>query len=165
MRLDLREIINIPGSGVSFDYEPDLTDAVNGSVVGVKPPVSAVGSIRNIAGVLTFSAEVDAVLMCSCARCLKDFEYPLHMTLETTLKESETDEEDPDFFPLEGDSVDADKIITTEFILNMDQRFLCSEDCKGLCEKCGADFNEGPCACRMDTDPRLAALGRLLENE
>ncbi len=164
MRLDLREIINIPGSGVSFDYEPDLTEALDGSVASIKIPVKAAGSIRNIAGVLTFSADVDAVLMCTCARCLKDFEYPFHLTIETILKESEKAEDDPDMFVLNGDFADVDEIIATEFILNMDQRFLCSEDCMGLCEKCGADLNAGPCACKLDTDPRLAALGRLLEN-
>lgn len=165
MRLDLREIISVPGSGVTFDYEPDLTEALNDSLVGVKVPVKAVGSIRNIAGVLSFNAEVDAVLVCSCARCLKDFEYPVHLSIETALKESEDDEDESDVFFLEGDFIDADEIITTEFILNMDQRFLCSEDCRGLCEKCGADLNAGPCACKREADPRLAALGRLLENE
>jgi uncharacterized protein len=165
MRLDLREIINIPGSGVSFDYEPDLSEAVDGSVIGIKQPARAVGSIRNIAGVLNFSADVDAVLMCTCARCLKDFEYPVHLTIATLLKESAKDEEDPDVFMLEGDFIDVDEIITTEFILNMDQRFLCREDCKGLCEKCGVNLNEGPCACKLDTDPRLAVLGQLLGND
>ncbi len=165
MRLDLREIINIPGSGVSFDYEPDLSDALKGTAADIKPPARAAGSVRNIAGVLKFDAEVNAFLMCSCARCLNTFEYPVHLTIATTLKESDEDEEDPDMFSLEGDFIDVDEIITTEFILNMDQRFLCREDCKGLCERCGANLNEGPCKCKLDTDPRLAALGQLLENE
>ena len=60
---------------------------------------------------------------------------------------------------------DVDEIIVTDFILNMDQRFLCSQDCKGLCEKCGADLNNGPCSCKLNTDPRFAVLGQLLENK
>ena len=24
----------------------------------------------------------------------------------------------------------------------------CREDCEGLCPRCGADLNDGPCACR-----------------
>jgi uncharacterized protein len=165
MRLDLREIINIPGSGVSFDYEPDLSNTSYGSVKGVKSPSRAAGSIRNSAGVLRFDADVDAVLLCTCARCLKDFEYPVSLRIQTMLTESEQDEEDPDVFLLEGDFADVDDIIVTDFILNLDQRFLCSEDCKGLCEKCGADLNNGPCSCKLNTDPRLAVLGQLLENE
>lgn len=31
---------------------------------------------------------------------------------------------------------------------------LCDEDCKGLCPRCGADLNEGPCSCgNNDIDP------------
>ena len=46
----------------------------------------------------------------------------------------------------------------------MDSRFLCREDCKGLCPKCGKDLNDGPCKCGEDQDPRLAVLAQLLEN-
>ena len=28
---------------------------------------------------------------------------------------------------------------------------LCREDCAGLCPKCGADLNAGPCPCRTAT--------------
>ena len=42
---------------------------------------------------------------------------------------------------------------------------LCSEDCKGLCPRCGADLNLGPCSCKKETDPRLAVLAKLLENK
>jgi uncharacterized protein len=164
MRLDLRDIINIPGAKIGFDYEPELPDAVGGSVNGIKN-ARASGSVRNSAGVLLFSAGVDAELECTCARCLKDFSRPVHLTVETTLSEGEQNTDDPDKFLLQGDYVDVDEIITTDFVLNMEQSYLCREDCKGLCEKCGADLNEGPCACRHETDPRLAALGQLLGDD
>ena len=163
MRLDLREIINIPGTGISFDYEPDLSDAGDGALRGVKN-ARAAGSIRNSAGVLLFSAALDAVLECTCARCLKDFERPVHLDMEATLTEKAQDEEDPEKFLLQGDFVDVDEIIATDFVLALDQRFLCGEDCKGLCEDCGADLNAGPCACKRNIDPRLAALGQLLDD-
>ena len=30
------------------------------------------------------------------------------------------------------------------------------------CPKCGADLNIGPCQCKPETDPRWAALSKLL---
>ncbi len=40
----------------------------------------------------------------------------------------------------------------------------CRPDCRGLCARCGADLNTGPCACGDDaTDPRWAALEALRE--
>lgn len=74
-------------------------------------------------------------------------------------------EDNPDIFLLEGDYIDVDEVTVTAFVLNMEQRFLCSEDCKGLCDKCGKNLNEGPCDCKAETDPRLAVLGQLLEKE
>jgi hypothetical protein len=56
MRLDLRDIINIPGTGVAFDYEPDLSESGYGSVKNVRD-TRASGRIRNSAGVLLFSAD------------------------------------------------------------------------------------------------------------
>ena len=57
---------------------------------------------------------------------------------------------------------DLDEILTTAVVLNMDSKLLCSEDCKGLCPKCGADLNLGPCGCKPETDPRLAVLQQFL---
>ena len=162
MFLDLREIIGVPGGKVTFDYEPDLSDAADGSVVMIKKPSRAAGNVTNTAGVLTFSAIADATCICVCAKCLKEFEYPVHQQINALLTEDGEDGGNPDGYFLQGDKIDADEIILTEFILDMDQRLLCREDCAGLCEKCGADLNEGQCSCEDDVDPRLAILGQLL---
>ena len=38
-------------------------------------------------------------------------------------------------------------------------KLLCAPGCRGLCTRCGADLNRGPCGCRETVgDPRLAAL-------
>ena len=65
---------------------------------------------------------------------------------------------------LEDGEVDVGDLARTAFILGMDTKTLCSEDCKGLCPRCGADLNLGPCSCGKEADPRLAVLARLLEN-
>jgi uncharacterized protein len=44
-------------------------------------------------------------------------------------------------------------------------RVLCREACAGLCPGCGRDLNEEPHLHEAEIDPRLAPLGRLLENE
>jgi len=162
MMLDLREIIGVPGGKVEFDYEPDLSDAVFGPIVQIEEPPRAAGSVVNSAGVLTFSANVDAVFTAVCARCLKEFEYPVHKRLSAYLTEEEIDE--PGRYALCGDKVDVDDIIVTELVLDLEPRLLCREDCAGLCEKCGMDLNEEKCSCKTETDPRLAVLGQLLEN-
>ena len=163
MLLDLREIIGVPGGKVSFEFAPDMTDAASGSVISVTQPWAA-GDVSNRAGVLTFSANVDAVCHCVCARCLKEFQYPVHKLITANLNEG-GEGESPDGYVLQGDKIDAGEIIETEFILDMDEVILCNDDCVGLCEDCGADLNDGPCSCKKKIDPRLAVLGQLLDTD
>ena len=165
MLLDLRGIIGVPGGIVAFDYEPDMSEAAFGSIIRIKLPSRAAGNVVNSASVLTFSANVDVTCVCVCARCLKEFELPVHKRISAYLTEGGEDGGDPDGYFLQGDRVDADEIIITEFVLDMDERLFCREDCAGLCEKCGSDLNAGPCSCEKETDSRLAVLGQLLDNQ
>ena len=164
MLIDLREIIGVPGGRISFDFEPDMSEAASGSVVRIKNPARAAGNVINSAGVLTFSANVDATCVCVCARCLKEFEYPVHKHISANLTEG-GEGENPDGYFLQGDKVDANEIIITEFILDMDDRLFCRDDCAGLCQNCGSDLNNEQCTCEKEIDPRLAVLGQLLDNE
>ena len=66
---------------------------------------------------------------------------------------------------LEDGAVDVGELARTAFILEMDAKTLCSEDCKGLCPGCGVDLNQGSCTCKKEVDPRLAVLARLLEKD
>ena len=165
MLLDLREIIGVPGGRVPFDYEPDMSDAAFGSIVRIKQPSRAAGNVVNSAGVLTFSANVDAVCVCVCARCLTEFEYPVHKQISAYLTEGGEDGGNPDGYFLQGDKVDADEIIATEFELGMDEVILCREGCAGLCARCGHDLNDGTCSCGPEIDDRLLALGQLLYDD
>ena len=162
MLLDLREIVGVPGGKVSFDYEPDMSEAPFGSIIRIKESPRAAGNVINRAGVLTFSANVDAVCICVCARCLKEFEYVAHKRIKAYLTEG-GEGESPDAYLLQGDKVDLNEIIVTEFVLDMDERLFCSENCAGLCQSCGSDLNNGPCSCKKQVDPRLAMLGQLLD--
>ena len=72
---------------------------------------------------------------------------------------------DDDIVLLESDEVDVTELARDAFILDMDTKFLCSEDCKGLCPGCGADLNCESCRCKKAVDPRLAKLAQLLQKD
>ena len=165
MRLHLNEIINVPGSEAPFEYELDISDLSFDGVKSLPDTLSVSGKVRNIAGMLVMTAHVAGDMTCVCARCLAEFERDIDLDIEAVLADELQDEDNPDIFLLDGDYIDLDEVIITYFVLNMDQKFLCSEDCKGLCEKCGKNLNDGPCDCRPDIDPRLAALQQLLYND
>ena len=163
MRLDLRDIIQIPDGTVAFDYEIDLSDCADPPIKEFVGPAKVTGSVRNVAGILTLGAELDADAVFVCDRCLREETRHIHRHIDATLADGAQDSEDPDLFPLYGNDADIDEIVVTAFLLNAEESWLCREDCKGLCPQCGADLNDGPCSCTKEIDPRLAVLGQFLE--
>ena len=165
MLLVLSKIIDCPGASVPFSTEVDLSDLCYGVSYPVTEPVIAEGMVRNTAGVLVMTGSVRTCLHGTCDRCASEFDreidFPIDVVLVTELANEEN--EDEWVFPLEGDSADLDDIVRTVFVLNLDSKLLCSEDCKGLCHRCGKNLNGGPCSCQKELDPRFAALKQLLE--
>ena len=166
MRLDLRNVILVPDAEKSFQCQVDLSDL---EFYGRKPivrPVLAQGSVVNHAGALVLNGTARSELDLVCDRCGKEFSREKVVALDMLLAdELEQEDSEDEIFLLDGNELDLDELVTTAFVLAMDTKNLCSEDCKGLCAKCGADLNLGPCGCRPEVDPRLAALAQLLDKE
>ena len=165
MLLGLSKIIDCPGASVPFATSIDLSDLQFGTCYPVSESVVAEGVVRNTAGVLMMTGSIRTCIHGICDRCATPFdrqmELPLDVVLVTEL--ADEDHEDEWVFPLEGDSADLEDIIRTVFVLNMDSKLLCKEDCKGLCCRCGKNLNEEACTCQKEIDPRLAALKQLLK--
>jgi len=165
MLLGLSKIIDCPGGVVPYETSLDLSQMEFGGSCPLAEPVRAVGRVRNTAGVLVMTGELTTRLHGICDRCAKAFEREMVIPLEAVLVKASEDEdfENPWTFELDGDQADLDDILTTAVVLNMDSKLLCSEDCKGLCSRCGKDLNLGPCDCKKELDPRMAVLQKLLE--
>ncbi len=164
MRLDLREVIHTPDAKKTFQLQVDLSGL---EFYGRKPitrPVLAEGSVSNHAGALVLEGTARSVLDLVCDRCGKAFSREKVVPLDSLVAETLEDEENDDIFLLDDGELDLDEVVTSDFILAMDTKNLCAEDCKGLCPRCGADLNLGPCACRPERDPRWAALSQLLDS-
>ena len=162
MRLNLREIIEVPGASLPFQCELDTQGLDFPSVQKYKSRPKAQGRVFNEAGVLHMEGTLRAEMSCVCDRCGSRFDSVKLTQLDAVIVEEEA-EDHPEFFVLDGDEIDLDEILSTLFILDMDMKFLCREDCKGLCSTCGKNLNLGPCGCRKEIDPRFAVLEQLLD--
>lgn len=165
MLLDVRKIINAPGERIAFQFDMDLSDVDFGGRRPIQNPVVVTGDVRNVAGMLLLSFEASTVLKSVCDRCLKPFDQPKTIRYECMLAEELEDEESDDIILLEDGAVDLGDLARTAFILDMDTKTLCSEDCKGICPGCGVDLNQGTCTCKKEVDPRLAVLAKLLDKD
>jgi len=96
---------------------------------------------------LLVSGTASFQLESTCSRCLK----PVTLTVEAAklcLFYENVPEQEVD---ITGD-------LREELMLSLPDYIRCSEDCKGLCPKCGADLNDGDCGCsEEDDEPEIPA--------
>ena len=165
MLLGLSKIIDCPGASLPFAVSLDLSDLRFGNCYPLTESVDAEGIIRNTAGVLMMTGTIRTTIHGTCDRCANDFDRDMELPIDAVLVTELANEENEDewVFPLEGDSADLEDIVRTIFVLNLDSKLLCKDDCAGLCCRCGKNLNDGPCNCQKELDPRFAALKQLLE--
>ncbi len=174
MKLDLRGLLAGECRTLPFRFQltpPDLYDDPKSSLCGVRfpSPMEVSGDIVNTAGYMRMSLNLSLDYVAECARCLRDvagtFSFDLEKTVASLSQLDGLDEEKRDEFAIVEDGfLDMDEQLLELLEIEFPPRFLCREDCKGLCEKCGKDLNEGACDCtKQEIDPRLAPLGDILK--
>ena len=172
MLIDLKKYFSGEDISQAIDYTVDLSEV---EIDGCKPfvtPVQVKGSIRSFAssgprtsGRPRASPRMRYAYSMPCNRCLTLTRKELCHNISHVIVNKLNDEEDfEDYIVIEGDELDLDELIYSDIILLTPTKFLCKEDCKGLCPTCGKNLNEGDCACaKQQTDPRLEALRQLLQ--
>jgi uncharacterized protein len=111
---------------------------------------------------------VETAIRFRCSRCAKEFSqsfaasFNLSYLPQPKWKENAEIElryEDMEVAYYDGIALDIDLMVLEQIELAMPMKFVCREDCKGLCYRCGADLNEGACLCKNEeADSRLSAL-------
>ncbi len=165
MLFDVKPILHTPGKQLDFQFALDLSDLEFGGRCPISRPVEVTGSVRNSADVLSLEMTARTTLDAVCDRCGKEFLQDKEIAYSCMLAEELQNEDNDEIVLLTDGEVDLGDLARTAFILGMDTKTLCSEDCKGLCPRCGADLNLGPCSCKKEVDPRLAVLAKLLEDK
>lgn len=165
MIINVSDILKNYGGKVIVEGDLDLgkTDFLGEQFVFEKP-LFLKGEIVNNGKALELTASATGEMKVHCARCYKelttDVQFPIH---ETLAQDDGTNSEDEDIVLFSGYTVDLTDITENNFLLNVSGRYLCDEDCKGLCAKCGIDLNLGECNCEdNDIDPRWAGLAEIM---
>ena len=165
MRLNVNKLLHTPEMQEEVRFEMDLSDLDFGGSKPVSRPVVVDCRLENKAGLLLCGMTLTTTLHCICDRCGEAYDADKTTRYDCVLAEARESDESDDIILLDNDEVDVEELARDAFILDMDTKFLCSEDCRGLCPTCGKNLNEGPCGCREDSgDPRMDVLRRLLEN-
>ncbi len=162
MYINIKQLRDGTRSVLPFAFTEDISQIEPTSCA----PIKVTGEIVCRAGVLFLSMDIEGDRELICDRCAKDFSRTSHVSYESVIVESlDNMDEDGDIIVCEEDELDISDLAVSTFILGLDSKNLCSEDCKGLCQICGVNLNEQVCNCKTESiDPRLEILSQLLDD-
>ena len=173
MRIELDKLEKTGGS-FSHLYEPEELVLDEEHVRLTNPPavsarINRSGREVRLRGKISARAEVD------CDRCLKTVAIRVEAEFDVTYvpaedytssEAAELREEDLSLSVFDGEAIDVDELVREQLLLALPARALCSEECKGLCPKCGSDRNLTACGCESrEIDPRWAGLRAVMSDE
>ncbi len=159
-----------------MEYTPDVRQmgplAVRGRadlLVEHRGPREVVADIR-----LRASYEGEFELL--CARCVEpvperllgDFDLIFRPEdVDASQAERSISEEETEIGYYASGGLVLEDVVREQVLLSLPSRTLCEPECKGLCQHCGQNLNQGACGCaEAVADPRwnaLASLGKNLE--
>ncbi len=86
-----------------------------------------------------------------CDRCARQIDRHYDYSFSHILVLSLENEDDDRFIEVHDEKLNLDELVREDILLELPTKFLCREDCKGICPKCGKNLNDGPCGC----DPQV----------
>lgn len=157
------DIRSVREQAVSVDAALPATDPVwqpqdvapDGSVQ-VTGRLSAAGPGR-----FYWHARIRGEVAGECRRCLVDSRAAVEDEGHFIFSEAGgEDGDDPDVFEISATAHELDlrPAVREQWLLAVPGFLECRPDCQGLCPRCGADLNAGPCPCPPATDARWDAL-------
>jgi uncharacterized protein len=165
----------------ALDQFPAMADVLAGKdeFQSFLPEVTGVERVRLLVTIHKSEQEyicygtVEARVRMECSRCLREFGADLQSPTEFIVR-SDNQPPDPkgtpddqDYVYMHGQNLVADpsELVRQALILSVEMKPLCTPECRGLCQTCGANLNDGQCGCRVERiDERWSALRGLRDN-
>lgn len=109
-------------------------------------PVTIDGLLEKGPDTLSFKGELKSRVRHTCGRCLKEVDEKVDLPFDL-------------YYEIKGKTeIDTTDDLREVLILDHPISFLCSEDCRGLCPRCGQNRNEAVCQCEGQNDHPFAKL-------
>ena len=160
------KVSNLTNGRYDFDFEGKVGDLeisepyVGNFITNV--------SLNKFDSQIILDSETGITANLVCDRCAKEFQsviksnFKLVCLFRVNFDESNSTREEVVFLHPDTDKIDLDKDIRDYAILAVPMKKLCSENCKGLCPKCGKNLNNSLCACTDEfIDPRWEVIQKL----
>ena len=165
-------VTDIPAEGLQVDFELE-SESLNARSVADRenhdgreellPPeyVFAQGAKAQVklsleGRTVVVSGRASAGYTTPCARCAepasKKIDVPVNIVLKPFPTRDEDRVEDVQLGFYDGKEIDCDQVVEEFLMLSLPYTVLCSDSCRGLCQRCGANLNEKSCDCTSPED-------------
>lgn len=164
MIIQLENVFRNDGEVLPVSYVMGLSHEKVNEVYSFVSPVEVKGEIRNRTGIVSISVKAMFTYESPCDRCAEIVRREMTVPVEHLLASELNDENNDEYLVVKDMKLDLDELVTEDIFLTLPSKFLCKDDCKGLCSVCGQNLNKGSCSCEKPIDPRLEVLRQLLDN-
>lgn len=159
-------LLDIGDAGVDIDADVSVSSLQPEGVEALPVATVAVqGHLSDLGGDYLFMGHLQGTFDSTCDRCLQaahvPFDVEVAWNFETDPAKSFQDagleiDDDIDLEdsavcrPVHGEAIDLGPHVWEELALAVPWKFLCDDDCLGLCPVCGKNRNADPCSCEAD---------------
>ena len=159
MIIQFLEGYNSINKKIEYEFELDKINYDGESIILLEP-IKVKGNANITSDMLRLNLNIKTKIKLCCSRCLENFSSSIDIEIDEKFTNNKLKEEDNyDIVLIQGDKIDITETIVNNIISTLPIKRLCSENCKGLCQKCGTNLNKSNCNCdNGDVDIRLAKL-------
>ena len=165
MKINIAGVVNCDGAklGIENEYNVGSFEFAGNEYSFVKP-ANVTGEVKNIGSALKIVLCVEGEYTTYCDRCGCEISASIKGEAEESIT-GENVEIDSEMFTIVGHTLDISGAVESLVYSSLPMRSLCSDDCKGLCPKCGTNLNKSECNCDTTRyDPRFAIFRKLAGN-
>lgn len=169
----MRELVRRPGEQRRVSEVFPAPAVLGTDVIGVPEDanVELTASFESVSEGIWVHGTVTAEAVGECSRCLDE----VRLTVEPTIQglftypdvkvDYDEDDEPEDVYEFDGDAIDLEELVRDSVVTALPFIPLCSPDCPGLCDQCGARLADNPDHTHEVIDPRWSALQGLTETK
>ena len=150
LRVDLRDLKHGPVATTGTLAQDDRV--FEGLGLSLVAPVQVDGRIQaSGAGGYFWKGHVRGRVEAQCRRCLSEVALSVDTDVGLMFSSDPDLQDDPSVheLPPAATQIDLTEFVREELALAVPGYPLCRPDCAGLCPRCGADLNAGPCGCTV----------------
>lgn len=139
MKIDIHHIVSGESVELSHTYDADRYD-LDYDDCHFANPIEFKATAHRESDVLQVNGVLSSLCTVTCSRCVEPFDIPLNEKVVLV-------------FDIAGlEELDITDNIREILIFFHKQKYLCSQNCRGICSQCGKNLNAGSCSCKEDSE-------------